>query len=132
MVRYNSAIRVVRISAIIDPVEAEPDAFDGIYTEMLRIIDMQFSNLEGYKKGGLIYRSILSDNTETIETHSERGTTLCPIPAVYVSTDPLPAPIRTSDSEMDESDSDDSLPSHSDDRDRPLFEPNRGQREWNW
>jgi hypothetical protein len=134
MVRQNSVIRVVRISAIIEPAEADPetDAYDGVYTEMLRIIDMQFNNLEGHKKGGLIYRSILSDNTETVETHSERGTTVCPLPAAYVSTDPLPAPVRTSDSEMDESESDDSLPNHSGDRDRPLFEPNTVQREWNW
>jgi hypothetical protein len=33
---------------------------------------------------------------------------------------------------MDESNFDDSLPSHSGDCDRPLFEPNRVQREWNW
>jgi hypothetical protein len=134
MVRHNSVIRVVRISAVVEPAEAEPetDGFDGACAEMLRIVDMQFNNLEGHKKGGLIYRSILSENTETVETHSERGTTICPLPAAYVSTDPLPEPIRTSDSEMDESDSDDWPPSHSGDRNRPFFEPNRVQREWNW
>jgi hypothetical protein len=131
MIRHHSVIRVVPVSAVPEDSDAPPDVFDAVYAEMLRLFDLQFSLIEGHRTGAVLYGSLLNEASETIETHSKRGTTICPLPAPYVSTDPLPPP--PPDSEPDIGDSEWENESIVDGRgDGPLFEPNRLERAWRW
>jgi hypothetical protein len=127
MVHHHSVIRVVPVSAVAEDSDPPPHVFDAVYAEMLRLFDLQFSLLEGHRAGALLYGSLLNDGSDTVETHSKRGTTICPLPATSVSTQPLPPPPRDSESDIPDSEwENESI------IDRPIFEPNRVHREWRW
>jgi hypothetical protein len=105
---------------------------DAICNEILRITDVQFNILEGHRKGGIIYRSFLNDQSETEESESEQERTVCPPPATAVVEDPLPQlPSRSGDSEEDEFESySSSLRSPSDEPRGPLIETDGLKNEW--
>jgi hypothetical protein len=113
--------------------DLQSESLDGIFSEILRLTDLQFNLLEAHKKGELICRSFLADPRDD-EPEPEVHKTRVPAPPAAVSVDPLPLLRGSSESETDYGDSDED---GEDDgamtaKSGRVLKPHRFEREWNW
>jgi hypothetical protein len=60
------------------------------YDEMLRIRDLQYRHIEGWPKGGALYRALLEETSDDEETDIEQPPTIVAPRLAEIPTDPLP------------------------------------------
>jgi hypothetical protein len=129
-IQPHSTIRVIQLSD--DPADtgSDDDQFDAICPELFRIADVQFSLVEGHKKAGHIYRTMLIDQSDSDESDSSDSVlTVIPERAQDVSNDPLPTLDVSSDSDEEECGRGDPFRS---DECGGLFRPRSERANWNW
>ena len=73
-----------------DSDDDDGEGFDGICSEVLRIADVQFNMIEGHRKGGVIMRNYLKEQSDTDESDSEAMTTVLGEKLTEIPSDPLP------------------------------------------
>jgi hypothetical protein len=126
----HSTIRVVQLPDDRADLGSEDDQFDVLYPELFRIADVQFSLLEGHKRAGHIYRTMLMDTSDSLDSDSDDPfPTVIAERAAAVSHDPLPTLAVSSDSDEEECERGDGFRS---DECQGLFRPRSERPNWSW
>jgi hypothetical protein len=107
-IHENSVIRVVNLGSPVfnffedEQVKPKDELIDPVFTEILRITDMQFQHLESHRKATAYYQAILADSVQSEAEPAERHPTMLPPNVSRISEEVLP--FWNSSSEDDEAD----------------------------
>jgi hypothetical protein len=107
-IHENSVIRVVNIGSLafnfFEDEQGKPkdESINPVFTEILRITDLQFQQLESHRKATGYYQVILAEAVHLEPEPAERYPTILPPTASRISEEPLP--FWNSSTEVDEAD----------------------------